>query len=113
MIERLKKAYTFVVGYYYSILLIAISIWLASVLFKVGHLEFGVVVLLVVTVKAIGLLLRNKNLRQIGIIGINILWAVNTYIFYQHHVPVSMTYEIPLFFLLLGTGIALRGRFNE
>lgn len=117
MIERLreimKPAQDFILLYYDSLLLCAISAWWAYTLFKVGHWEVGALLFSIVVIKIIGLTLANRKLRQIGIIGLNIMWAVSAYVFIQHHPSIELSYHFLLFVLLLGVGVSLRGRFRE
>lgn len=117
MIERLKKFFEplriFILSYYNSLLLCTISTWLSYTLFTVGHWKIGAILISIVIVKLIGLALHNRKLRQIGIIGLNVMWALNTYVFINYHPSVELSFHFPLFILLLGVGISLRGRFHE
>jgi len=117
VIERLKEslehAWHFILMYYNSLLLCTISTWLAYTLFKVGHWEIGALLFSIVIIKVVGLALHNMKLRQFGIIGLNVMWALNTYVFVTYHPTVELSFHFPLFILLLGVGISLRGRFDE
>jgi len=91
-----------------------VSLWLSYTLFTVGHPLLGVILLAAVIVKLIGLIYRHSKLKTIGIIGLNIIWAVNITVFLSdYHPAVPLTWEIPFFVLLLGIGISLRGRYRE
>lgn len=117
VIERLKvllkPVQGFILMYYNSLLYCTISAWLAYTLFTVGHWEIGAILISIVIVKIIGLILHNHKLRQIGIIGLNVMWALNTYVFISYHPTVELSFHFPLFILFLGVGISLRGRFDE
>src|SRR5690625_4433998 len=110
----MKKIRDFILVYYYSFLLCSVSLWLALTLFSVGHYLLGGVLTGLVIIKMVGILLRKDKLRIIGLVGLNAMWAVNTYIFIAgHHPSVELTFQFPLIILLLGVGISLRGRFDE
>lgn len=117
MIERikvlLKPVQESIFMYYNSLLYCTISAWLAYTLFKVGHWEIGALLFSIVIVKIIGLILHNHKLRQFGIIGLNVMWALNSYVFINYHPTVELSFHFPLFILFLGVGVALRGRFDE
>ncbi len=113
MIEKLKKAYAFIVTYYYSFLLCGVTAWLASVLRTVGHGYIALTVFFIVLIKLVGIITHNNTLRIIGIVGLGAFWIINTTIFYLgYHPSVELTYQFPLIIFLLGFGIALRGRFD-
>lgn len=90
-----------------------VSLWLAITLIKTGHMELGIALAAAAILKALGMVLHNGRLKQVGIIGMNIIWGVSTYFFITSHVPVNLTYHLTLYVLYIGAGIALRGRFDE
>lgn len=113
MVEKLKKAYAFIVTYYYSFLLCGTTLWLASVLKTVGHGYIALAVFLIVLSKLVGIFTHDGSLRIVGIVGLSAFWIINTIIFYLgYHPSVELTYHFPLIIFLLGFGIALRGRFD-
>lgn len=99
--------------YYDSILYCLISFYLAHLLINTHHGIWGVVLLVATFVKIFGMLTENKQLLTLGIVGMNTTWAVATYVFITSHVAVNLSYQFPLFVLLIGGGIALRGRYSE
>lgn len=114
MVEKLKKTWAFIITYYYSLLLCLISLWLSYTLFTVDHHALATILFTIVAIKFIGMLKDNGKLRMVGIIGLNAMWTINTTLFLLgKHPPVELTFEFPLFILILGFGVALRGRFNE
>ena len=113
MVDKLKKAYAFIVTYYYSFLLCGTSLWLASVLRTVGHTYIALAVFFIVLIKLVGICTYNNTLRIIGVVGLSGFWIVNATIFYLgYHPSVELTYHFPLIIFLLAFGIALRGRFD-
>lgn len=99
--------------YYDSILYCLMSLYLGYLLINTHDGIWGVVLLGATFVKIFGMLTGNKQLLTIGIVGMNIIWAVSTYVFITSHVAVNLPYQFPLFILLIGGGIALRGRYSE
>lgn len=110
----MKKIRDFILVYYYSFLLCLFSFWLALTLLSVGHYLLSGVLTGLVVVKMIGIFLQKDKFRIIGLVGLNAMWAVNTYIFIAgYHPNVELTFQFPLLMLFIGAGIGFRGRFNE
>lgn len=103
----------YLVSYYNSHLFSLFSIWLGYTLYTVGHPVLGVVMIGLALLKLAGIYLDDNKLRKISLIGLNSIWGVGVYFFVSgHHPHVALSYHFPMFILLFGLGIGLRGRFN-
>lgn len=109
-----RKIRNFILLYYNSLSICLISLWLAYTLIKVNHPITGGFLIAVVIIKLIGMWQQNAHLRKVGIIGLNAVWAVSSYVFISDsHPVVELSPAYPLFILLIGVGLALRGSFDE
>lgn len=114
MIEKLKKVINFILRYYNSLALVMISIWLGTLLTSVDHAFIGGLLIFISLLKLFGMLLDNVKMRIIGLICLNAMWAINTTIFIMgQHPRVDLPFIFPLFVLIMGLGVAIRGRFDE
>jgi hypothetical protein len=110
----MKRVKHFIYKYWYSLLFCLASIWLRLTLIGVGHPILAIALVVIVVIKLSGMIMENARLRMIGIIGLNILWAVFVFVFATgYHPSIELTFEIPFFILLIGVGISIRGRFDE
>lgn len=113
MIGSLKKVWSVIVTYYFSILNVVISVWLAYTLLTVGHPFLASILFVIIAIKITGLIIGNGNWRTAGIVGLNACWVLFAFYFASNrHVEVALTYHFPFFIFLLGLGVAIRGRFN-
>ena len=112
-VGNVRKAINFILRYYNSLLLILISLWLGALLISVDHSFLGGLFIFLSLLKLIGMILDNVKMRIIGLICLNAMWAVNIVIFLTGQHPKGLPYQFPLFVLLVGLGVGIRGRFDE
>ncbi|SFB91004.1 hypothetical protein SAMN04488102_101372 [Alkalibacterium subtropicum] len=111
---RLKHIIDRIIADWNSILLCLISTWLGLLFLNRVHYLLSVILLLFTAAKATGLIINHTKLRRIGLIGLNIFWALMTYVLLAgRHPVVVIPYQFPLLVLAIGTGISLRARFDE
>ena len=107
--EKIKRVFTVVYNKWFSLSLCYISLYLATISYRQERLIFTAFTLGVVTIKVIGVILDHRHLRTIGIIGINVVWALTVLDFAQ----IGQSFYFSLFALLVGVGISVKGRFDE
>ena len=112
-VGNVRKVINFILRYYNSLLLILISLWLGTLLISVDHSFLGGLFIFLSLLKLIGTMLDNVKMRIIGLICLNAMWAVNIVIFLTGQHPKGLPYQFPLFVLLVGLGVGIRGRFDE
>ena len=112
-LENVRKVINFILRYYNSLLLILVSLWLGALLISVDHSFLGGLFIFLSLLKLIGTILDNVKMRIIGLVCLNAMWAVNTMIFLTGQHPKDLSYQFPLFVLLVGLGVGIRGRFDE
>lgn len=106
---KLKRAGALIYDRLFSLILCYITLYLAYISHQQNRPIFMMVAITAVLVKVIGLILDHKRLRVLGIVMINVLWAVTVLDFVQMGQP----FYFSLFALLIGVGISLKGRFDE
>lgn len=94
---------------WFSLTLCYISLYLACISHRQGRYIFMTFALIAVLIKLIGLILNHRRLRVVGIVCINVVWAITVLNFAKMGQP----FYFSLFALLTGLGISVKGRFYE
>lgn len=112
--DGIKRIVNFIIRHYNSLLLALGSLWLGLRLIHESVPHYGSALVFFSALKLYGLVFYKPKTRVIGMIGINSFWAITVYLFASKQIPPhGVSYQIPLFVLLFGLGISLRGRFDE
>ena len=109
----MRKLRNFILLYWFSLLLCLVSVRLAFTLIYVDHSIIGLILMTASVLKLTGMWAHNGKLRQIGVVVLTATWAVCAYVFVTGHVPVLLPQDFPIYIVLLGVGVALRGTFDE
>jgi hypothetical protein len=107
--EKTKRAGALIYDKWFSLSLCYVSLYLAYISYQQDCYTFMTFVLIAVLIKLIGLILNHRRLRVVGIVCINMIWALTILDFIQMDQP----FYFSLFALLTGIGISLKGRFDE
>jgi hypothetical protein len=107
--EKTKRAGALIYDKWFSLALCYISQYLAYISYQQGRYLFMTFALIAVLIKLIGLILNHRRLRMVGIVCINVIWALTVLDFAQMGQP----FYFSLFALLTGVGISIKGRFDE
>lgn len=101
------------IPYYYSHLLSLLSGWVGAILINYKHPILGSLLVASAILQLVGIYAKKPRIRLSGLIIMNMIWGVSVYHFFAgNHVPIKLSYHFPLFALLLGLGVGLRGRFG-
>lgn len=106
---NVKRIGALIYDKWFSLNLCYISLYLACISHRQGRYLFMAFAVLSVLIKLIGLALNHARLRVMGIVCINVLWALTVLDFAQMGQP----FYFSLFALLTGVGISIKGRFDE
>lgn len=107
--KRLKRVGILIYDKWFSLILCYITLYLATISYRQDRYIFMMIAITAVLIKIIGLILDHGRLRILGIVIINVLWAITVLDFVQMGQPFYFT----LFALLTGVGISIKGRFDE
>lgn len=107
--KYLRRVINLIYNKWFSLSLCYISLYLATISYGQDRFIFTAFTLVVVMIKLIGVILDHRHLRTIGIVGINVIWALTVLDFAQMGQP----FYFSLFALIVGIGISLKGRFDE
>lgn len=105
---KLKKVTLLIYNKWFSLALCYITLYLSTHSYRQERFLFTILAIGVVLIKLIGIGLNHRYLRTIGIMGINVVWALTVLDFIQMGQP----FYFSLFTLLIGIGISLKGRFD-
>lgn len=112
--DGIKRTVNFFIRHYNSLLLAFGSFGLGLRLMYESVPHYGSALVFFSALKLYGLISNKPKIRVVGLIGINSFWAIAVYLFASKQIPPhEVSYQIPLFVLLFGLGISLRGRFDE
>lgn len=106
---KMKRIGAFIYDKWFSLALCYISLYLAYISYQQGRYIFMTFALIAVLIKLIGLILNHRRLRVMGIVCINVIWALTVLDFVQMGQP----FYFSLYTLLIGVGISIKGRFDE
>ena len=106
---KMKRIGALIYDKWFSLALCYISLYLAYISYQQGRYIFMTFALIAVLIKSIGLILNHGRLRVMGIVCINVIWALTVLDFVQMGQP----FYFSLHALLIGVGISIKGRFRE
>lgn len=106
---KMKRIGVFIYNRWFSLGLCYISLYLAYISYQQGRYTFMAFALIAVFIKLMGLILNHRRLRVLGIVCINVIWALTVLDFVQMGQP----FYFSLHALLIGVGISIKGRFDE
>ena len=100
---KMKRIGALIYDRWFSLALCYISLYLAYISYQQGRYTFMTFALIAVLIKLIGLALNHRRLRVMGIICINVVWALTVLDFAQ----IGQSFYFSLFALLVGVGISV------
>jgi hypothetical protein len=106
---KIKRIGALVYDKWFSLVLCYVSLYLAYISYRQEGYTFMAFALIAVLIKLMGLIFNHRRLRLVGIICINVIWAITILDF----VKMGQPFYFSLFALLIGIGISLKGRFDE
>ncbi|MDN6288894.1 MAG: hypothetical protein L0J63_01240 [Tetragenococcus koreensis] len=106
---KMKRIGAFIYDEWFPLALCYISLYLACISYRQGRYIFMTFALIAVLIKLIGLILNHRRLRVVGIVCINVVWALTVLNFAQ----IGQPFYFSLHALLIGLGISIKGRFDE
>ena len=107
--QKMKRIGALIYDKWFSLTLCYISLYLANISYQQGRYIFMAFALIAVFIKLLGVILNHRRLRVVGIICINVIWALTVLNFFKMGQP----FYFSLHALLIGVGISLKGRFRE
>ena len=107
--QKMKRMGALIYDKWFSLILCYITLYLAYISHQQGRYIFMAFTLIAVLIKLIGLILNHRRLRVVGIICINVIWALSVLNFLQ----MGQSFYFSLHALLIGVGISIKGRFDE
>ena len=105
---KMKRIGALIYDKWFSLALCYITLYLAYISHQQGRYIFMTFALIAVLIKLIGLVLNHRRLRVVGIICINVIWALTVLDFVQ----MGLSFYFSLHALLIGVGISLKERFD-
>lgn len=106
---KMKRIGALIYDKWFSLALCYISLYLAYTSHQQGRYIFMAFTLIAVLIKLMGLILNHRRLRVVGIVCINVIWALTVLDFVQ----TGQSFYFSLHALLIGVGISIKGRFDE